>query len=83
MNRAFDGCAVVERSVRRAKILQEILVAFAAHFGMDARRKRIGDTEIVPGGAADSYAQAPEWEVIRGAIGVFNNELGHSFGNQQ
>jgi hypothetical protein len=72
VNSAVDGGAVVERSVRGAEILQEILVTFAAHFRVHTRSKRIRNTEIIPGGTAYSYAQSPKWKVIRGTVGVFN-----------
>jgi hypothetical protein len=55
MNHTIDIGAVVERTVGGPEVLQQILVAFAAHFRVHARRERIGDTQIVPGGSADSY----------------------------
>ena len=46
---AFDRAAVVKRAVGGAEILQEILLAFATHFSVHSRRKRIGNAEIVAG----------------------------------
>jgi hypothetical protein len=39
---------------------------------MYAGRERIGNTQIVSSGTTDSYAQAAEWKMVGGAIGVFN-----------
>jgi hypothetical protein len=75
MNRAFDSRAVIERAVRGAEILKDVLIAFATHFSMDARRERIGNAKIVASGAADSYTKPAEWKMVWSAIGVFNYEL--------
>ena len=42
---AFNSAAVVKRAVCGTQILEEILLAFAAHFGVHARRERIGNTQ--------------------------------------
>jgi len=44
---------------------------------VDARGERIGNTEIVPRGTADGYAQAAQREMVWGAIGILNDKLYH------
>jgi hypothetical protein len=55
MNDAFDIGAVVKRAVCRTEILKHVFVSLATHLGMNAGCERIGNTQIVPRGTADSY----------------------------
>jgi hypothetical protein len=42
---------------------------------VNAGSERIGNTQIVPSGTADSYTKPAEWKMVGGAVGVFNYEL--------
>ena len=62
-------------TVGGTEILKDVLIAFATHFSVHARRERIRDAKIVASGTADSYAKPSEWKMVWSAIGVFNYEL--------
>src|SRR6185369_14524957 len=64
--------AVVERAICGTEILKHVFVTFATHFSMHAGCERIRNTEIVPGGTADSYTEPAEWKMVGRAVGVFN-----------
>ena len=72
MNRAFNSGAVVERAICRTEILEHVLVSLATHLSVHARRERIGNTQIVPSGTANGYAQPSERKMVGGAVGEFN-----------
>jgi hypothetical protein len=72
MDHTFDSGSVVERAICGPEILKHVLVTFAPHFSVNARRERIRDTEIVSSGTADSYTKPAEWKMVGGAVGVFN-----------
>src|SRR5438045_9666298 len=66
--RLFEYRAVVKRAVSRSQILEKVLVAFAAPFGMHTRRKRIRNAQIVARRAANRDAQAVDRKMLGGAI---------------
>src|SRR5678816_3710094 len=70
--------SVVERAIRGAEILQEILVAFAAHFRMHARSKGIGHAQIVASRTAQGYAQTAEGKMVGRSVGKSYDQFSHS-----
>ena len=57
-HRHLYRCSVVSGSVCRAEILEPECVAFLADFGVESRRKGIGNTYVTPRGASDGRPQA-------------------------